>query len=334
MRRPTTELRPRVLAALASTLLIACLADDSPAETDTDPDGGTVTTGPTPGTMTNPVPVTDTDGAETTLDPGTETTLDPGADTTTTGADTTTTGEDATTTGDPGESCFDWMAPRGPCEPRGAASATAYANDDILPELDEAPCTIASIEPGMPDADLVTIDCGEPIVIEIRSSSPHLELPLVAGQDVLVSAHAGESYWVTSESPSFVIRSTEGELLVAWVNPIDGYGQLGAEVDVDIAPLSLSVSGSGCAAVYDPASPEFECSNEGGEGTTAIQPGYVEVANGEEPLQLFGGSDASVGEVALVVDTVDLIVCRDPACGDDSGPFSRLSLLAVAIPGG
>lgn len=329
MTKMTIDLGARVLAVLCVAITAACVADDAPEETDTDPgDGTTMTTsgpmtGPTSSPTTNPTP------------PGTETDTDPDPGTDTDVGTTTLSGEtddtEGTTTGEPEESCFDWTAPPGDCEPRGDAHAVVLQGDaGILPELDEEPCTVVSIESASAQQDVLTLDCGEPYDLRVRSESPHLELPLSADQDVLVSAHAGDSYWVTGDSPSFVIRSTEGEILVVWVNPIT---VLGAEVDVDIAPLSVTVEPSGCAPTF-----HGECAMPGAEGTNAIQASILEVATEDAPLRLFGGSSAVVpvesGELTLVVETVDVIVCAESSCIDDSGPYSRLSFLAVATAGG
>lgn len=301
------SLRPGATAAIAAMLCVACAPDPSP---DADTDDPPSTSGPTDATDgTGTIGETDAN-----TEPGSETDV----------------GE--TTTGEPGQTCADWAAPPGDCEDRGSAQARVTIPFDMVgPGLVDAPCTVTTVEALSMDRDGVTLMCARPQTFEVVSMSPHLPLALEAGQDVLLSTSAAFDDPEGAPIRSFALRSTEGDLLLAWVSL--QWDEVGAalEVDVDIAPLTATMSGSGCGATFD-----GECSNEGGDGTTALQRSILGLGD-DDRTAIFDGHDAtiSVGDdtFAVIVDSARQITCRDPGCGDDSGPFNEASFLIAATPG-
>jgi hypothetical protein len=229
-------------------------------------------------------------------------------------------------TGEPIESCMDWAAPPFDCELRG--EATARVTGDALPPLEDAPCTVVSVEPVAGNADTVTLDCGDTHALQILSDAPHLDLPLSAGQDVRVTATESLEFIIDETVPSLVIRAPSGEILVAWVNA------LGHEIDVgiDLDPIVVGVTGSGCGTFFW----NELCDDE--NSAIALQRSILQLGNEESPILLFDGNQAIVPagaqDVSVIAESVERIVCWDDACaGDDSGPFDRITFFAVALPG-
>jgi hypothetical protein len=288
------SLRAGANAAIAALLSVACATDPG---SDPDPDDS--------GT---------TEATDANTDPGTETEVG------------------ATTTGEPGQTCADWAAPPGACETPGSAQAWVTIPFDMVgPGLVDAPCTVTTVEAFSMERDDVTLMCAQPQTFEIVSMSPHLDLPLQPGQEVLLSTSDAFEDTQGERIRSFVIRSTEGDLLLAWVNLQSDTVGSALVADVDIAPLAATIIASGCDATFD-----TECSNEGGDGATALQRGLLALQD-DAATEIFDGHDAtiSVGDdaFAVIVDAAIQITCRDPGCGDDTGPFNEASFLIVSVGG-
>ncbi|HWB75349.1 MAG TPA: hypothetical protein VG755_10340 [Nannocystaceae bacterium] len=226
---------------------------------------------------------------------------------------------------EPAQTCFDYAPPSRECDVH--RDATAWASGDQLPVLDDAACTVVSVESSDVDEDTLTLDCGELYALQIATSAPHLDLPLVGGEAVRLTAREVPFPNDTAVG-SFAIRSTAGELVLAWVNTngMDLDATSHVDIDIDITPVVAAVSPSGCDVTY------------GGEvcdadGTVAQQRSMLELGD----AQLFDGNEVlvPVGDrhVAVIAERVERIVCWDDDCaGSDAGPFEWITFIMVALP--
>jgi hypothetical protein len=302
-------------AALSMT---GCLVDKQLGDVDTDTDASGTTgtdTATSPGSASNST----SNGSVSTSD---------GPNTSTTAGSPGTDGTDATgTAGEPSE-CAQWSPPPFDCEEAGPASVSVYMEGGgfgTLPNLDDEPCTVQSVQSTDPTTDLVTLACNDTYAFEITTSDPHLDLPISGGENVLVTAVESFENAITGLS-SFVIRTPEGDLLIARINELD------LTPDISVDPVVFNATPSGCPG-FDGA---VLCDDA--DEAILVQRIAVEFGNGIAPTVVFPGHHAMVqagdGEAAVIVNWAGQIVCWDETCaGDDAGPFDQLDLIIVAPPG-
>jgi hypothetical protein len=267
------------------------------------------------------------------IDDTTETAGSPETDTAA-GSDTMSTaasadGTDTTGTEDDDVTCAEWSPPPLDCEAPASASFQVSLEADgpqWLPELDSEACTVESVQSISANTDRVTLVCDETHVIEITTSEPQLELPIAAGQDVLFSSVTEAFSYALDGVGSFVIRSTEGALLMSRINELD------LTPDLSVDPVVFTPIPSGCEPFDGGAA---ICDQEG--HVILLQRIAVEFGNGIAPITVFPGHHAVVqagdGEADVIVNRATQYACWDETCaGDDAGPFQRLDLLISVRP--
>lgn len=231
------------------------------------------------------------------------------------------------TMGDGGSVCDDWAGPPFNCELPGDAIARIYAEQ--LPPMNAEICNVAGIVAESPEVDVVTLACAADMhELRIESAAPHHDVSYLNGLEVAVT-FAEPIYQNDTTAPSLALHSTDGEspeLLLLWVNTYD----VDAEIDIDISPLSLTISGSGC-----PATNAAETCDADGSIlmqrailTFGDNRSFTALQDGAQGITTGNGNDYSV-----TVDIAERRVCWDDDCViDDSGPFERFSFLVTRLP--
>lgn len=294
-----------VIATIAVLPLGACVIDKQLGDTEDDGASESTTDGPDDGGSAS-------EGG--TLSPSTG----PAGPTTDDGGSDTTEGSSTETDG-PALVCDDWAPPPiDDCEPD--AGAEAAVTGDPLPPLADASCTVAALAPMGATTDALTLDCGDVYTLEI-TTDPHLALPFVLDQEVRLSATESFEPALNLNLPTFVIRSPEDALLLAYVNELD------LELDLPFG-IEFQTGNTGCAA-----SDVSEDCPDGGR--ILAQRITLEFGDPGDATRVFDGNLAQLDDagVSVIVEQAEQIVCWDEPCfGDDTGPFDRASFIVVADP--
>lgn len=231
-------------------------------------------------------------------------------------------------TGDPPQICADWAAPPFDCEANGGATATLISPTGLAPVLTEAMCLVASLESVNETTDELQVDCARGVlIVEITTEAPHQTLPLMTGQPVVVSTEVSiEEGFSDTQIGSFTLHSTDGALLVAWINSVGIEPPFSTALDIE--PVQFGVSLSGCPGTSQPAFCDVA-------GQIIGQRGLVELGDPESPQVVFDGSsvglDAGPEAFTVTVDAALRMVCKDPDCAtSNEGPLDHLRILVLA----
>ncbi len=223
------------------------------------------------------------------------------------------------------ELCADYTPPPfDNCAAGGESSASVSLEGEFFARA-EFICTVAALDTQGTE-ESIQLQCGgDAYTVSYDTVAPHLVAPVAENDDVVLSL--GEVLSELISQPSFALRSTEGELLLAYADQTD----LDDPLPISLPEMSLSYGGTGCAA-FDAGA--VVCDNDG----ELILAGYVDVSidanpGGSAQLQAGGSSELEVDgrTYDVTMQAAERIVCWDESCaGDGSGPFDHLEMLIVA----
>lgn len=226
-----------------------------------------------------------------------------------------------------GPRCLGWEPEPGPCVQVGSAyarlSGSSSVEDDewVLEDMDDAPCTVVSVESVDATTETLRVECDSRIYAQdVYTSAPHIPLPLSPGQPVRVTAGY---FGVEDGWGSLTIRAENGDLLFAWINESESLVP-----SVDLEPLEFEAVPSGCPGISkDPA-----C-----EGDDIIGQRYmVRVGMPGDETEMFGGMHRTLstpqGNIRAIVSYAYSTVCWGEGCHGLSDSEGMSGMLIASDP--
>lgn len=229
-----------------------------------------------------------------------------------------------TGTGSGGEVCGDYAPPPVDCPAQGDIDISFEPGESFF-LADSRPCQVTAVSGENVAGWTVALGCDDEFAeFTYASGMPNSEPVFEVGASVLYSAADRKD--IPFPNTSVALHDSDGRLLLAY---IDAFGA-GAELPLDLAPLEISLAGTGCFGFNAGAA---LCDVEG-ESIAAARIS-VEVGPGD-PVSIADGNSASIVldmPYFVTVGEATRIVCWDDSCvGDEGGPHDRLRLLVVAQP--